>query len=181
MSRIGKKPIEIPSQVTIDLNGAVLNVKGPLGTEKIEMRPGISVKQEGNVLTLENNGDAKDKQANALHGLYRSIIANLVEGVTKGFEKDLEITGVGYRATQQGTDIQFHLGFSHPIVYKAPVGVILQVVEQTKIKVKGSSKEKVGQTAAEIRFLKPPEPYKGKGIRFKDEKVRRKAGKTGKK
>ena len=105
----------------------------------------------------------------------------LVEGVTKGFEKDLEITGVGYRATQQGADIQFHLGFSHPIVYKAPVGVILQVVEQTKVKVKGSSKEKVGQTAAEIRFLKPPEPYKGKGIRFKDEKVRRKAGKTGKK
>jgi large subunit ribosomal protein L6 len=181
MSRIGKKPIEIPSQVTIDLNGAVLNVKGPLGTEKVELRPGISVKQEGNILHLENIGDANDKQVNALHGLYRAIVANLVEGVTKGFEKDLEITGVGYRAMQQGPDIQFHLGFSHPIVYKAPAGVVLQVVEQTKVKVKGSNKEKVGQTAAEIRFLKPPEPYKGKGIRFKNEKVRRKAGKTGKK
>lgn len=180
MSRIGKKPIEMPGQVTVEMNGQVVSVKGPLGSEQIEMRPGISVKKEGSTLLIEM-AESNDKKLNALHGLYRAIIANMIEGVTKGFERELEITGVGYRAQQQGKDIQFHLGFSHPVFFKAPEGVTLEVLEQTKLKVKGSNKEKVGQTAAEIRFLKPPEPYKGKGIRFKNENVRRKAGKSGKK
>ncbi|HNX57925.1 MAG TPA: 50S ribosomal protein L6 [Spirochaetota bacterium] len=180
MSRIGKKPIEMPGQVTVEMNGQVVSVKGPLGSEQIEMRPGISIKKEGSTLLIEM-AESNDKKLNALHGLYRAIIANMIEGVTKGFERELEITGVGYRAQQQGKDIQFHLGFSHPVFFKAPEGVILEVLEQTKLKVKGSNKEKVGQTAAEIRFLKPPEPYKGKGIRFKNENVRRKAGKSGKK
>jgi large subunit ribosomal protein L6 len=180
MSRIGKKPIELPGQVAVEMNGQVVSVKGPLGSEQLELKPGITIKKEGSSIIVEKASE-KDKQLSALHGLYRALIANMVEGVSKGFERELEITGVGYRAQQQGKDIQFHLGFSHPIFYKAPQGVTLEVVDQTKLKVKGSSKEKVGQTASEIRFLKPPEPYKGKGIRFKSEKVRRKAGKTGKK
>jgi large subunit ribosomal protein L6 len=180
MSRIGKKPIEIPGQVNVDINGQVVSVKGPLGAENLELRQGITIKKDGNVLTVEKLQD-NDKKLSALHGLYRALVANMVDGVSKGFEKDLEIQGVGYRAQQQGKDIQFHLGFSHPIIYKAPDGVVLEVIDPTKIKIKSSSKEKVGQTAAEIRFLKPPEPYKGKGIRYKNENVRRKAGKTGKK
>ena len=181
MSRIGKKPIELPSQVAVDVNGLTVSIKGPLGTDSVVMNAGIVVKKVDNTIVLEKNGDPKDTELEAMHGMYRAVIANIVEGVTKGYERDLEIQGVGYRAQQQGSDIQFHLGFSHPVIYKAPQGVQLVVVDPTKIKVKGISKEKVGQTAAEIRFLKEPEPYKGKGIRYKDENVRRKAGKTGKK
>jgi large subunit ribosomal protein L6 len=181
MSRIGKKPIEIPSQVTVEINGSAVSVKGPLGSDSVELKPGVIIKKEGSSLLLEKTDGTDEKKAGALFGLYRALIANMVEGVTKGYEKDLEILGVGYKAQQQGSDIQFNLGFSHPVLFKAPVGITLQVVDPVKVKVKGSSKELVGQTAAEIRYLKPPEPYKGKGIRFKDENVRRKAGKTGKK
>ena len=181
MSRIGKKPIELPSQVTVDVNGTTVNVKGPLGSDSIEVNPGIVIKKENNALVLEKKAEEAGKEVEAMHGMYRAILSNIVEGVSKGFERDLEIIGVGYRAQQQGSEIQFHLGFSHPVIYKAPVGIKLTVVDQTKIKVSGINKEKVGQTAAEIRFLKEPEPYKGKGIRYKDENVRRKAGKTGKK
>jgi large subunit ribosomal protein L6 len=182
MSRIGKKPIELPAQVTVDIDGTVVSVKGPLGSDKIELKPGVVVKKDGNSVLLEKAGDNMDeKSTDALFGLYRALIANVVEGVSKGYEKNLEILGVGYKAQQTGKDITFSLGFSHPVLYKAPEGITLQVVEPTKIKIQGSNKEKVGQTAAEIRFLKSPEPYKGKGIRYKDENVRRKAGKTGKK
>lgn len=179
MSRIGKKPIEIPEKVTVEIAGKLLSVKGPLGTEQIELKPGVDVRKDANVLRLEKSVEGKDYSS--LFGMYRAVIANMIEGVSKGFERELEIQGVGYRAQQKGKDIEFSLGFSHPVLFKAPEGVVLEVLEQTKLKVKGSSKEKVGQTAAEIRFLKPPEPYKGKGIRFKSENVRRKAGKTGKK
>ncbi|MGL4370905.1 MAG: 50S ribosomal protein L6 [Spirochaetota bacterium] len=181
MSRIGKKPIELPSQVTVEVSGSTVSVKGPLGTDSLVLNSGIGVTKEDNMIVLVKNGDPKSKELEAMHGMYRAVLANIVEGVSKGFERDLEIVGVGFRAQQQGTDIQFHLGFSHPVIYKAPQGVQLIVVDQTKVKVKGTNKEKVGQTASEIRFLKEPEPYKGKGIRFKDENVRRKAGKTGKK
>ena len=176
-----KKPIELPSQVTVDVNGLTVNVKGPLGVDSVIINSGIIIKNENNALVLTKKEDALGKEFEAMHGMYRAILANMVEGVTKGFERDLEILGVGFRAQQQGSDIVLNLGFSHPVTYKAPQGVKLQVVDQTKIKVSGISKEKVGQTAAEIRFLKEPEPYKGKGIRYKDENVRRKAGKTGKK
>jgi len=182
MSRIGKKPIELPAQVTLETNGTVVSVKGPLGSDQVELKPGVVVKKDGTTVLIEKSADcADDKSVGALFGLYRAIIANMVEGVSKGYEKNLEILGVGYKAQQQGKDIVFSLGFSHPVLYTAPEGITLQVVEPTKVKVTGSNKEKVGQTAAEIRYLKAPEPYKGKGIRYKDENVRRKAGKTGKK
>lgn len=178
MSRIGNKPIPIPSGVDVNISGNKISVKGPLGADSIELLDGIVAVKEGESIVLKAERD--EKSVNSYHGLFRSLVNNMVIGTSTGFERELEIIGVGYRATQQGTDIQFQLGYSHNILFNAPAGITLQVVEPTKIKVKGCNKQQVGQIAANIRELRPPEPYKGKGIRYKDEIVRKKAGKTGK-
>jgi len=179
MSRIGNKPIEIPNGVTVSVEGQNITVKGPLGEEKITFLEGVQAKvEETNVLVSIDN--YADKQQRAYHGLFRSLLSNMVTGVSTGFTKELEIIGVGYRAQQQGKNIQFQLGFSHPVLFEAPDGITLEVAEATKFSVKGSNKQQVGQVAANIRKLRPPEPYKGKGIRYKDEYVRKKAGKAGK-
>ena len=180
MSRIGKKIIEIPSGVSVDVKERTITVQGPLGQHSIELIAGVTVVLENNILQVVVENKDNNKQLMAFHGLSRSLISNMVEGVSKGFEKNLEIIGVGYRAAQQGKDIQFQLGYSHPIVFSAPDGITLEVIDPTKIRVKGSDKQQVGQIAANIRKLRPPEPYKGKGIRYKEEQVRKKAGKTGK-
>lgn len=178
MSRIGNKPIDIPDNVSVNINDLTVAVKGPLGEDSLSVLEGITLSLENNVLLVGIEYD--EKQIVAYQGLFRSLINNMVVGTSKGFEKDLEIVGVGYRATQQGQDIQFQLGYSHPIVFKAPEGITLEVVDATKVKIKGINKQQVGQVASDIRKLRPPEPYKGKGIRYKDEYIRRKAGKAGK-
>lgn len=180
MSRIGKRPIEIPENVNIDLNGNKITVKGPLGEDSLEINFNLVVNIEGNLLKLKKENDTEDKKINGFYGLFRSLINNMVIGVSKGFEKDLEIVGVGYRATQENKNIKFQLGYSHDIIFDAPAGITLEVLDTTKVKVKGFNKQAVGQAAANIRKLRPPEPYKGKGIRYKDEYIRKKAGKTGK-
>ena len=178
MSRIGNKPINLPQNVEISINGKTISVKGPLGEDRLEVLDGILVSKDGNIVLIkpENN----EKNTIALQGLFRSLINNMVVGTSQGFEKELEIIGVGYRATQQGGNILFQLGYSHTITFEAPNGIVLEVLEPTKFKVKGINKQAVGQVAANIRKLRPPEPYKGKGIRYKNEVVRKKAGKTGK-
>jgi len=180
MSRIGKLPVEIPGTVTVNIADSNVNVKGPLGEDNLTLLNGVNVSKDANVLNVMISDD-NNKQLRAYHGLFRTLINNMVVGVSTGFVKELEIIGVGYRAIQQGTDIQFQLGYSHIIIFKAPEGIILEVTEPTKFRVKGFNKEQVGQVAANIRKLRPPEPYKGKGIRYKNENVRKKAGKTGKK
>ena len=180
MSRIGKKPIEIPGNVTINIDGKNITVKGPLGENKLALLNGVIVNHEDKYLNVTIE-DENNKQQRAYHGLFRTLISNMVVGVSTGFVKELEIVGVGYRALQQGKDIQFQLGYSHTILFPAPEGITLEVTEATKFKVKGFNKELVGQVAANIRKLRAPEPYKGKGIRYKNENVRKKAGKTGKK
>ncbi len=178
MSRIGKNPINVPDNVTIDIKDRVIAVKGPLGEDSLEVLEGVTISVNDKVITIGTESD--DKQLAAYQGLFRSLINNMVVGTSQGFEKDLEIIGVGYRANQQGENIQFQLGYSHPILFEAPADIKLEAVEATKVKVKGINKQAVGQVAANIRKLRPPEPYKGKGIRYKDEYVRRKAGKAGK-
>lgn len=178
MSRIGKKPIVVPDNVQVIINGQDVSVKGPLGEQKITLLPGITVELVEKILNVHKASE--EKAQNAYQGLFRSLLSNMVIGVSSGFEKNLEIVGVGYRATQQNENIQFQLGYSHEIIFKAPEGITLQVVDPTKVRVKGIDKQKVGQIAANIRELRPPEPYKGKGIRYKGEAVRKKAGKTGK-
>ncbi len=178
MSRIGNKPIIVPDNVQVSISGNVISAKGPLGEDRVEFLDCVEVVKEGNAVLVKPK--FADKNTVACQGLFRSLINNMVLGATQGFEKDLEIIGVGYRATQQGKDILFQLGYSHNITFEAPEGITLQVLEPTKIKVKGVNKHLVGQTAANIRELRAPEPYKGKGIRYKDENVRKKAGKTGK-
>jgi large subunit ribosomal protein L6 len=180
MSRVGKKPVLIPSGVTVDYKGRTLTVKGPLGEETLPMVEGIDLAVKDNVITIIAEKMNEDKKIAAASGLIRSLVHNMVEGVSKGFEKNLEIIGVGYRVTQQKNEVQFQLGYSHPINFAPPSGITIEVLEPTKFKVKGYSKHQVGQVAANIRKLRPPEPYKGKGIRYKDEQVRKKAGKTGK-
>ena len=180
MSRIGKKPIEIPSNVTVTLDGKNLSVKGPLGENKLTLLDGVKIEINDKILKVDVE-DHENRQHRAYHGLFRTLINNMVVGVSQGFVKELEIVGVGYRAIQQGKDIQFQLGYSHPILFPAPEGITLEVTEATKFKVKGYNKELVGQVAANIRKLRGPEPYKGKGIRDKNENIRKKAGKTGKK
>ena len=182
MSRIGKKPIEVPNGVKVDINDNLITVTGALGVSSISLlegASGVKLNYLNNVINVEPKSE--EKQDIAYQGLFRSLIYNMVTGVSKGFEKNLEIVGVGYRATQQGPDIQFQLGFSHQIIFKAPKDIKLEVIDPTKIKVSGIDKQVVGQVAANIRELRSPEPYKGKGIRYKDEVVRKKAGKTGKK
>jgi len=179
MSRIGKKQIEIPSGVTLTVVDSVIFVKGPKGELSFKLVPEISLSIEGNICKVL----AKDelKRLYPVWGLTRALIANNIEGVTKGFEKRLELVGVGYRAKQNGVDgVTITAGFSHPVEFKAPKGVEIQVPEQTSIIIKGADKDAVGQTAAVIRKIRPPEPYKGKGIKYVGEVVRRKAGKAGK-
>ncbi len=181
MSRIGKKPIVIPNGVSVDLNGEMITVKGPLGTLQYQLQSDINVTIDNNVINItKKDVQSKDKKVNALWGLTRALIHNMVVGVSAGFEKNLEIVGVGYRAAQKSNDVEFQLGYSHSILFSPPSGIKVEVVEPTKLKVKGIDKQLVGQVAANIRKLRPPEPYKGKGIRYKDEQIRRKAGKTGK-
>jgi len=180
MSRIGKQPISVPENVNVDIKGTIIFAKGPLGEDSVEILDGYKINLEDKILTISITETNDNPKASAFQGLFRSLINNLIEGVSKGFEKELEIIGVGYRAIQQGANIQFQLGFSHAIDFKAPAGIKLEVIEATKVKIKGFNKQQVGQVAANIRKLRPPEPYKGKGVRYKNEHVRKKAGKTGK-
>jgi large subunit ribosomal protein L6 len=169
-------PVEIPKGVDVSLDGRALSVKGPKGELSLDVHPDLSVKLEDGAVTVERPTDqARHK---ALHGLVRSLVDNMITGVSQGFSKTLEIQGVGYRADVKGRGITLQVGFSKPIEYEAPEGVTLECPKQTTIVVSGADKGRVGQTAAEIRAFRPPEPYKGKGIRYQGEQVRRKAGKT---
>ena len=176
MSRIGKQPIEVPQGTDVTVNGQVVHVKGPKGELTFDAHPDMTVTLDDGVITVTRPSD--EPQHRALHGLTRMLVFNMVEGVVTGFSKTLEIQGVGYRALKKGAGIELQLGFSHTIEYPAPDGVSLDLPDQTTIVVTGVDKQKVGQAAAEIRAFRPPEPYKGKGIRYKGEHVRRKAGKT---
>jgi large subunit ribosomal protein L6 len=175
MSRIGRKPIELPTGVMVALSPGRVQVNGPLGelSQNVPARMLID-KTEGEIVVTRPTERGQDR---ALHGLTRTLIANMVEGVTKGFEKHLEIQGVGYRAQLKGTDLELAVGYSHSVTIKPREGITFEVPAPTQIVVKGIDKQKVGQTAAEIRKVRPPEPYKGKGIRYRDEQVRRKVGK----
>lgn len=177
MSRIGKLPINIPSGVTITVDPDFVTVAGSKGTLKQFTMPGVTVTVDGNVATVTRENDEPVNRAK--HGLMRSLINNMVVGVSQGFSKQLEINGVGYRVAAQGADLKFNLGFSHDVIYKMPQGVTA-TIEQNKITVTGIDKQQVGQVAAEIRALKKPEPYKGKGIKYADERILRKSGKSGK-
>lgn len=179
MSRIGKKPVEIPQGVEIKIDGQVVTAKGPLGEETVVVRPEIAVKMEDNHIILSKVGDTRE--TDALFGLFRTLIANAVHGVKEGFEKKLEIQGVGYRASMEGKNLNLALGYSHPVVVEPPAGITIAVEANTKISVKGSNKQTVGDVAAFIRSKRPPEVYKGKGVRYEGEHIRRKAGKAGKK
>jgi large subunit ribosomal protein L6 len=179
MSRIGKSPIPVPSGVDVTVADRSVTVKGPKGTLARRLPPDISVRQDGDQLVVERPDDEREHRA--LHGLTRSLVNNLVVGVTDGFSKDLEIVGVGYRAIAQGPSrLELALGFSHPVVVEAPEGVTFEVPAPTRITVRGIDKEIVGQVAANIRKVRKPEPYKGKGVRYAGEVVRRKAGKAAK-
>jgi large subunit ribosomal protein L6 len=177
MSRIGKQPITIPSGVTITVDVQKVVVSGTKGTLEQAALPGIKLRQDEGQLLVEREDDEAHNRAR--HGLMRSLVSNMVTGVSQGFEKKLEINGVGYRVAQQGTDLKFNLGFSHDVIYKVPAGINVSV-EQNVITVSGIDKQQVGQAAAEIRSLKKPEPYKGKGIKYQDERILRKSGKSGK-
>jgi large subunit ribosomal protein L6 len=177
MSRIGKLPVSIPSGVTVTLDEHSVNVKGPKGELTHKLPSGITVEKTDNTLNVKRASDETNHKS--LHGLTRSLIANMVEGVTKGYQKQLEITGVGFKAEVRPYGLQLALGFSHSIEYKAPVGIKLSAPVPTQVVIDGSDKALVGQVAAEIRGLRPPEPYKGKGIKYAGEVIRRKAGKAG--
>jgi len=175
MSRIGRKPIDLPSGVAVTVEPGLVKVKGPKGELSERINPEITVSQDDGTVTVTRPTDRGPHRA--LHGLTRSLVANMVTGVTEGFEKRLEIQGVGYRATMKGKDLEMQLGFSHPVNVKAPDGIEFEVPQPTQIVVRGISKQRVGETAAQIRKWRPPEPYKGKGIRYADEYVQRKVGK----
>lgn len=178
MSRIGKKPIELPAGVTVTLNGNTVTVKGPKGELTRTFSPEIGINIEENVVTLTRPSDSKEHKT--IHGTTRSLLANMVEGVSKGFERSLELIGVGYRAQKQGKKLVLNVGYSHPVEIEPEEGLEIEVPSNTKVIVKGIDKERVGALAANIRDVRPPEPYKGKGIRYEGEYVRRKEGKTGK-
>lgn len=178
MSRVGKKPIEIPAGVTVTLNNSTVTVKGPKGELTRSFNPDIEIKIEENLVTITRPSDIKEHRA--LHGTTRALIANMVEGVSKGFERKLELIGVGYRVQKQGNKLVLNVGYSHPIEFEPEAGLEIEVPANTKITIKGTDKERVGELAANIRQVRPPEPYKGKGIRYEGEFVRRKEGKTGK-
>jgi large subunit ribosomal protein L6 len=175
MSRIGKRPIEVPTGVTVTLEPGRVAVTGPLGSLQQDVPQRMQIAQDDGTLTVTRPTERGEDRA--LHGLTRTLIANMVEGVTKGFEKRLEIQGVGYRAALKGTDLELQVGYSHAVTVKPRTGVTFEVPAPTQVVVKGTDKQMVGQTAAEIRKIRPPEPYKGKGIRYEGEFVRRKVGK----
>ena len=179
MSRIGRLPITVPAGVTIDIAGQNVTVKGPKGTLSIVVAEPIVATIDDGVVTVARPND--ERRSRALHGLSRTLISNMVIGVTTGFEKSLELVGTGYRVAAKGTDLEFQLGFSHPVLVPAPEGISFQVESPVKLKVSGIDKQKVGEVAANIRKIRPPEPYKGKGVRYEGEVIRRKAGKAGKK
>lgn len=177
MSRIGLAPITVPAGVDIKIAGQEVTVKGPKGTLVRTFHERVSVAVEDGIAMVSRADD--DREAKALHGLSRALLNNMVIGVSEGYTKELQAVGVGYRAAMKGQGIELQVGYSHPVVIDAPAGITFEVPEPTRIIVSGTDKELVGQTAAEIRKVRPPEPYKGKGIRYKDEYVRRKAGKAG--
>jgi len=177
MSRVGKLPIAIPSGVTITVDDSEITVAGSKGMLKQFTMPGITVAQEGEEVLVKRAND--EPKIRAKHGLMRALVANMVQGVSQGFSKKLEINGVGYRVAQQGSDLKLNLGFSHDVIYHVPAGVTT-TIEQNTITVSGISRQQVGQVAAEIRALKKPEPYKGKGIKYEGERIIRKSGKSGK-
>jgi large subunit ribosomal protein L6 len=177
MSRIGNSPIPVPAGVDVAVEGPTVSVKGPKGALSRWVDERIAVSVGDGVVTLSRDSDERDIRS--LHGLYRALLANMVTGVSDGYRKELQAVGVGYRANLQGRRLELQVGFSHPVVIEAPEGIDFEVPEPTRIVVSGIDKELVGQTAADIRRVRPPEPYKGKGIRYVDEQVRRKAGKAG--
>lgn len=179
MSRIGKLPIEIPQGVEVAIDGQTITAKGPLGAETVVVREEIIIKKEDNKIVLTRRDE--ERKTRALHGLSRTLVANAINGVKTGFEKKLELQGVGYRAAMQGTTLNMQLGYSHPVNIEPPKGITITVENNTNITVKGSNKQAVGDIAALIRSKRPPEVYKGKGVRYEGEYVRRKAGKAGKK
>jgi large subunit ribosomal protein L6 len=179
MSRIGKRPIPIPDKVTITLEGQKVSVKGPKGQLSLSLVPEVSIEQDDSTLLVKRRNESR--LARQRHGLSRTLVANMVEGVSQGFQKRLEIQGVGYRAQIQGKNLSLSVGYSHPVVIEPPDGIQLAVENNTNVMVSGIDKEIVGNIAASIRAVRPPEPYKGKGIRYSGEVVRRKVGKAGKK
>ncbi|MDH5720368.1 MAG: 50S ribosomal protein L6 [Spirochaetia bacterium] len=179
MSRIGFKQIEVPAGVEIQIGADNVTLKGSKGALETPLFPGITVENVENFLKVKRDADSKDKKAK--HGLVRALLANSVKGVSVGFQKVLLLQGVGYRAQKKGNDIQLSLGFSHEVLHKIPEGINVDIPEPTKIIVSGIDKQKVGELSAQIRKYRPPEPYKGKGVRYEDEHVRRKAGKSGSK
>jgi large subunit ribosomal protein L6 len=178
MSRVGKKPIVIPAGVTVTLNNSTATVKGPKGELTRTFHPDITINVEENLVTITRPSDVKEHRA--LHGTTRAVLANMIEGVSTGFTRGLELIGVGYRAQKQGTKLVLNVGYSHPVEIEPEEGLEIEVPANTKIVIKGTDKERVGALAANIRQVRPPEPYKGKGIRYEGEFVRRKEGKTGK-
>jgi large subunit ribosomal protein L6 len=178
MSRIGKMPVAVPSGVDVKVDGTQVAVKGSKGELSREFTDRVTFSIDDGVITVAREDDTRESRA--LHGLSRALLSNMVEGVSEGFTKVLEIQGVGYRASLKGSDIELLVGFSHPVNVKAPKGITFEVPEPTRIVISGIDKEQVGQVAADIRKVRPPEPYKGKGIRYSGEYVRRKAGKAGK-
>ena len=178
MSRIGRKPIAVPAGVEVSLDGNTVTAKGPQGTLTGTFSSKMTIEQDGAVLTVSRPDDSN--QSKALHGLTRTLIHNMVEGVAHGFKKELEINGIGYRAEVKGDELTLTVGFSHKVVMNAPEGIKIEVPAPNKIIISGPDKQKVGQFAAEVRGVRPPEPYKGKGIKYADEHIRRKEGKAGK-
>lgn len=176
MSRIGKQPVTMPDGVSASLEAGVMTLKGPQGDLSLRIPATVEVKQDGPVLTVVRTGD--DKQSRSDHGTIRALLQNMVVGVKDGYSRELEIQGVGFRASMSGQDLTMNVGYSHPVEYTVPEGITLTVTDGTQLKVSGIDKQLVGQVAARIRAFCPPEPYKGKGVRYKDERVRRKAGKT---
>ena len=178
MSRIGRAPITIPAGVEVKVDGSTVTAKGPKGTLTKTMHSNMTIAMEGNVITVTRPNDLKENRS--LHGLTRTLIANMIEGVANGYKKELEINGIGYRAEKKGKDLVMKIGYSHDVVMPEPEGVTVEVPAPNKLIITGADKEKVGQFAAEIREKRPPEPYKGKGIKYVDEYIRRKEGKAGK-
>jgi large subunit ribosomal protein L6 len=177
MSRIGKAPVEVPSGVNVEISARSVKVIGPKGELSVPVGRGVEVRQEDGSIVVDRASDAPDHKA--MHGLTRSLVQNAVTGVTEGFSKTLQIAGVGYRAALQGRDVNLQVGYSHPVLVQPREGVEFDVPNATTIVVRGVDKQRVGQMAAEIRRVRPPEPYKGKGIRYSDEQIRRKVGKAG--
>ena len=179
MSRIGKAPIPIPDQVSVSIDGLAVTVKGPKGQLSRTLPDGVTINQEGSTLVVHPSSDSR--RSRERHGLSRTLVANMVEGVSKGFTRKLEIVGVGYRASVQGTKLVVSAGYSHPVEMVPPEGITFAVENNTNVFVSGADKELVGNEAAKVRAIRPPEPYKGKGIKYEGERILRKAGKTGKK